>query len=42
MPDALVIATAKNEGAGAVVTNDRDLRRVKAEGLTVLVLSDYA
>jgi len=41
MPDALVVATAKSEGAGAVVTNDRDLRRVKGEGLSVLVLSDY-
>jgi predicted nucleic acid-binding protein len=40
-PDALLVATARSEGAQAFVTNDAGLRRLKAEGLTVMVLDDY-
>lgn len=40
-PDALLVATALGEAAGGFVTNDGGLRRVKAEGIAVLVLDDY-
>ena len=40
-PDALLVAAARTEGAEALVTNDASLRKLKAEGLTVLVLDDY-
>lgn len=40
-PDALLIATALGEKAGAFLTNDTGLRRLKAEGITVVVLDDY-
>lgn len=40
-PDALLLATALKEGAEAFLTNDEELRRVKGEGITILVLDDY-
>ncbi len=40
-PDALLIATALEEGATAFLTNDERLRRVEREGLSILVLRDY-
>ncbi len=40
-PDALLVATTRNERAEAFITNDASLRKLKAEGLTVLVLDDY-
>lgn len=40
-PDALLIATAIDEKAEALLTNDGRLRRLKPEGLAVLVLEDY-
>ncbi|HAZ27459.1 TPA: PIN domain nuclease [Candidatus Acetothermia bacterium] len=40
-PDALLIATALEEGATAFLTNDERLRRVEAEGISLLVLRDY-
>jgi predicted nucleic acid-binding protein len=40
-PDALLLATAIDEKAEAFLTNDGRLRRLKPEGLTVLVLDDY-
>ena len=40
-PDALHVATALTEKAGAFVTNDGELRRLKAEGIAVVVLDDY-
>lgn len=40
-PDALHVATALTERAGAFVTNDGELRRLKAEGIAVVVLDDY-
>lgn len=40
-PDALHIATAMHEGAGAFVTNDRRLAGAAEEGFRVLVLEDY-
>jgi len=40
-PDALLVATARRHGARAFVTNDQGLRRVKGEGVMILVLDDY-
>lgn len=40
-PDALLIATALGEEAQAFLTNDSHLRRLKAEGIAVVVLDDY-
>lgn len=40
-PDALLVATALGEKAEAFLTNDTDLRRLKAEGIAVVVLDDY-
>lgn len=40
-PDALLAATTLVEGAEALLTNDRDLCRLKGEGLAVLVLDEY-
>ena len=40
-PDALLIATAREERAQAFLTNDAGLRRLKGEGLAILVLDDY-
>ena len=41
-PDALLTATALSEKADAFVTNDARLRRLKGEGIGVVVLDDYA
>lgn len=40
-PDALLVATALGEKAEAFLTNDARLRRLKAEGISVMVLKDY-
>ncbi|MBI4482041.1 MAG: PIN domain-containing protein [Acidobacteria bacterium] len=40
-PDALLIATVLGEEAEAFLTNDARLRRLKAEGIAVVVLDDY-
>jgi predicted nucleic acid-binding protein len=40
-PDALLVATARRQAAQAFVTNDRALRRIKGEGVAILVLGDY-
>jgi predicted nucleic acid-binding protein len=40
-PDALLVATALDEKADAFVTNDTRLRRLKAEGIAVVVLDDF-
>lgn len=40
-PDALLVATARHEGADGFVTNDGGLRKIKSEGLVILVLEDY-
>jgi predicted nucleic acid-binding protein len=40
-PDAIHVATGLLHGAQAFVTNDKQLRPLKAEGLDVLVLSDF-
>ncbi|HSF14785.1 MAG TPA: type II toxin-antitoxin system VapC family toxin [Vicinamibacteria bacterium] len=40
-PDALLVATAMQEGAKAFVTSDDRLKRLGAEGITVLVLEHY-
>jgi predicted nucleic acid-binding protein len=40
-PDAIHAATALQRGAGWLVTNDRKLRRVEAEGLRVWLFDDY-
>ena len=41
VPDALLLATALREDANAFLTNDTRLRRLRAEGVTVMVLGDY-
>lgn len=40
-PDALLAATTLVEHGEAFLTNDRDLRRLKGEGLAVLVLEEF-
>jgi predicted nucleic acid-binding protein len=40
-PDALLVATTLVERGEAFLTNDRDLRRLKAEGVAVLVLDEF-
>ncbi|MBI4606214.1 MAG: PIN domain-containing protein [Planctomycetes bacterium] len=41
VPDALICATALAEKASAFLTDDIPLRKVKVEGIAVLVLDDY-
>jgi len=40
-PDALLIATTLDQGANAFITNDMKLRKLKSEGIVVMVLDDY-
>lgn len=40
-PDALHVATALDEGAEWLVTNDHRLRRVEAEGIRVWLFDDH-
>lgn len=40
-PDALLVATTLAEQGEAFITNDRGLRRLKGEALTVVVLDEY-
>ncbi|HEX6373393.1 MAG TPA: type II toxin-antitoxin system VapC family toxin [Longimicrobium sp.] len=40
-PDALHVATALNEGAEWIITNDHRLRRVEAEGIRVWLFDDH-
>ena len=40
-PDALLVATALGAKADAFFTNDARLRRLKAEGLAIVLLEDY-
>ena len=40
-PDALHVATALDEGAEWVVTNDHRLRRLEAEGIRVWIFDDH-
>jgi predicted nucleic acid-binding protein len=40
-PDALLVATALVEKADAFLTNDHQLRKLKAEGIVIVVLDDY-
>ena len=40
-PDALIAATALATGCDALITNDKDLRKLEPEGITVIVLSDF-
>ena len=40
-PDALLVAAVLGEKAEALLTNDTDLRRLKAEGIAVVILHDY-
>jgi predicted nucleic acid-binding protein len=41
LPDALLVATSREQGAQAFLTNDAGLRRLRGEQLTVIVLDDY-
>lgn len=40
-PDALIVATALESGCSIFVTNDKDLKKLEACGLTVIVLEDF-
>jgi predicted nucleic acid-binding protein len=40
-PDALLLATALTDRADGFLTNDGRLLRLKAEGISVMVLDDY-
>lgn len=40
-PDALLLGTALTEKAQAFITNDSQLLRLKAEGISVVILDDY-
>jgi len=40
-PDALIVATALETGCDAFVTNDKDLKKLEAERITVIVLKDF-
>ena len=40
-PDALLVATALKENADAFITNDARLRRLKTEGIAIVILQDY-
>lgn len=40
-PDALVVSTALESGCQLFITNDKNLRKLEAEGITVVVVSDY-
>ena len=40
-PDAIIAATAVVGGATALVTNDREMRKVEGEGIKVFVLEDF-
>ncbi len=41
MPDALLVATALVEKANAFLTNDHQLRKLKTEGVAIVILDDY-
>ena len=41
LPDALLVATSRQAGAQAFLTNDAGLRRLRGEQLSVMVLDDY-
>jgi predicted nucleic acid-binding protein len=41
MPDALLVATARRHGGQAFLTNDAELRKLRSEGLSIIVLDDY-
>lgn len=40
-PDALLVATTRRQGGQAFLTNDDGLRKLRGEGLSVIVLDDY-
>jgi predicted nucleic acid-binding protein len=40
-PDAMILATSLKEKAEALVTNDARLKRIKEEGLEILLLEDF-
>ena len=39
--DALIVSTALEGGCDTLITNDKDLKKLDAEGITVIVLSDF-
>lgn len=40
-PDALIVATALENGCNIFVTNDKNLKKLEACGLTVIILEDF-
>lgn len=40
-PDALVVSTALESGCQLFITNDKDLRKLETEGISVVVVLDY-
>jgi predicted nucleic acid-binding protein len=41
LPDALLVATSREQEAQVVLTNDAGLRRLRGEQLAVMILDDY-
>lgn len=41
LPDALLVATSREQGAQAFLTNDAGLRRLRGEQLSIMILDDY-
>jgi len=41
LPDALIAATALHHNCDALITNDKDLKKLEIEGIKVIALLDY-
>ena len=41
IPDALIFCTALENGCDAFITNDKNFRKLEAEGIAVVVLLDF-
>jgi predicted nucleic acid-binding protein len=41
LPDAILLATSRQQDAQAFLTNDAGLRRLRGERLSIIVLDDY-
>ena len=41
LADALIVSSALNYHCDGLITNDKDLKKLEAEGITVVILSDF-